>query len=117
MFNNKKKHFQKKLSDIGIMLWDWEFKLHKVRLLREDIRKEHDRVVERLDALTVQIDKKDNKEETIAELTKQKEGSEKDLEAIKGQLTQLDTEGQQTQAGIDGLYELRKMVKDYITSC
>jgi len=113
IFNAKKRHFKRKLKDVEKMQWDWVFKLHKTKLLREDIRKEHDRIVERIDAFETQL-KGDNKKETKEELTKQKEGSESDLKQIKQQIEQLDTEIVQTQAGIDGLQELRKMTRDYI---
>jgi multidrug resistance efflux pump len=115
IFNTKKTHFKKKLKDVEKMDWDWTFKLHKTKLLKEDIRKEHDRVVERIDALEAQL-KANNKKETKEELTKQKEGSENDLKNIKSQLDQLDSEITQTQAGIDGLKELKKMTQDYIKS-
>jgi DNA repair ATPase RecN len=122
MFNTKKSYFKKKLEGVKKMLWDYEFKKFKLLELREDVRREYDRAIEKADALQKQIENSDNKEETIKVLKEQKEETDKYIEY---KASQLKTFGQQIsgtdpeqepsiQASIDGLHELDKMLRDYI---
>lgn len=116
MFNAKRKYFSKKLVGVRAMLWDREFKVFKLRELREDIRKEYDRNREIADSLKKQTERDDLKKDVKATLTEKMAGTNADVAKIEAQLKQLDEEQKGVEAEIDGLHELRKMLTDYIAT-
>lgn len=131
MFNTKKKYFKQKLNGVQKMIWDYEFKLSKTRMIRELERKEYDNLMAKLDALERQIkSQKENstlEEGEIKRLEDNKVILERDIQRKKDILGALDTEIQgskptnENQEGvqgimqyIDGLQELKQMIKEYI---
>lgn len=91
MFNKKKSFFDKKIKQVQNALWDLEFKLFKVRDLREERRKQHDRTVEAIDALEAKL-KAENTEEVKVTLTAQLDESKKYHEQLLNQMKALDDE-------------------------
>ena len=117
----EKRYFLKRLDDSQKMLWDYQFKQFKAKELREDLRKEHDRLAETLDAYKVQIENKNNTEETRKTFEEKLKTTSADLDKLKLQIIRQDeeigagnAEGPGLQSMIDGLHELRKMILDYI---
>ena len=107
-------------------MWDLSFKLFKVRELREERRKQHDRSVEALDQIETRLKNPANTKEETESLTKAREEQEKYQKHIIGQIDALDTEinGQEaseTQEKYNGILqqieahrELLNMYGDYM---
>lgn len=125
MFNQKKKYFKLKARNVQKMIWDLEFKIFKVRELREGIRLDRDRALETVHALDAEI-KRDHEPETLKELEAQKKLHQENAERFEKQLKMLDVEieGQPAEGdnpgvqGINdqlaGLRELVKMINEYL---
>ena len=121
IFNEKKRLFKRKIKHVKLAIWELEFKLFKVREMREERRKQYDRSVETLDALTKQLEK-ENKEETKKTLELKKEEQTLYQTQVKGQIDTLDMEiTGSKEHGVQGVIEqieaareLEKMYKDYI---
>ena len=121
IFNEKKRLFKRKIKHVKLAIWELEFKLFKVREMREERRKQYDRSVETLDALTKQLEK-ENKEETKKTLELKKEEQTLYQTQVKGQIDILDMEiTGSKEHGVQGVIEqieaareLEKMYKDYI---
>lgn len=131
MFNSQKKYFKQKLDGVQRMIWDYEFKLSKTRMIRELERKEYDNLMAKLDALDRQIkSQKENptlEEGEIKRLDDNKVILEQNIQKKKDLLKALDIEIQGTKPTneypdgvqgitqyIDGLQELKQMIKEYI---
>lgn len=131
MFNKHKKYFKQKLDGVQRMIWDYEFKLSKTRMIRELERKEYDNLMAKLDALDRQIkSQKENstlEEGEIKRLDDNKVILEQNIQKKKDLLKALDIEIQGTKPTneypdgvqgitqyIDGLQELKQMIKEYI---
>lgn len=131
MFNKQKKYFKDKYDSIQKMIWDFEFKREKSKMIREEIRVEYDNNKSRLELLEAQIKSQAEKptmsKDDIARLDDDKVKIEKDIERYKNQMKDIDLEidGSQPteelpngQIGInhqlDSLRELLIMVKEYI---
>ena len=131
MFNWKYRHFRKKLQGVKRMMLDLEFKRFKTREIREDVRQEYDNLRSRLQILEERIKtQKDNptmEEGDIKRLDDQKVLLERDISRLKDQMKALDLDIQGSKptnefpdgvAGIqqqlDGLQELKVMLKDYM---
>ncbi len=121
IFNEKKRLFKRKIKHVKLAIWELEFKLFKVREMREERRKQYDRSVETLDALTKQLEK-ENTEETKKTLELKKEEQTLYQTQVKGQMDALDMEinGSKEQ-GVQGVIEqieaareLDKMYRDYL---
>jgi len=130
MFNKKRKFFKSKIKQVERSIWDLEFKLYKIREMREERRKQRDRAMETIDAYEVQLKKPDHKEETIKELTGKKDEQIKYKEHLEQQIQFLDWEinGGAPEGAVDGngspiigtipqiegMRELLKMYRDYL---
>lgn len=125
--NEKLQYFKDKLKSVQKMTWDLEFKLFKTKELREEVRKQYDRVKETVDALNIEIQKRvdqKDKQETLLALEEKKKPAVNDLKNLTEQLgafdqeiegTQLNPDGTPSiQSQLDGLYELKLMLNDYI---
>lgn len=118
----QKKYYQSKLEGIERMIWDLEFRRFQLRGLREEVRQQRDRVYENIDALTKQIEKGENKPETLTILTEEKNKKQKALEELEDQMVRLDNElsgrlpemEPSVEARIDGCYDLLKQWKKFI---
>lgn len=89
MFNSKKKFFKSKINQVEKTIWDLEFKLFKVREMREERRLQRDRTVEAIDAFETQI-KADHKDETKKELERQLDEQKKYKDKLEIDLLALD---------------------------
>lgn len=131
MFNNKKKHFQRKYRGVEQMIWDLEFKRFKTQEIREEIRQKYDNDKARLSQLLDQIKDQGLKPTMeageIARLDDQRVLMEKGQEDLERQLKGCDLEVQgspktnEYPEGIQGLnqqienlQELKLMVRDWI---
>jgi hypothetical protein len=115
--NKKRKYFQKKLVGVEAMLWDRDFKIYKLRELREDIRREYDRNREIADSLGMQLKREDLKDETKKILEEKQKATLEDVKKMETQMTALDNEvgGEGgIKAEVEGLHELRKMIVHYM---
>lgn len=118
--NTKKIRFKAKLKHLDNMSADLEFTRFQKRCLREDIRKEFDRMNEVCDALTVQI--KASQGDTRKELEERLEKYTKDVEGLRRQMQQMDAEisctNSEMEPGLDQQIEqtevLKGMLRDYI---
>src|SRR3990167_7975676 len=72
LFNSKKRFFSSKIQQVERAIWDLEFKLFKVREMREERRKQRDRSVEALDNLEGRLKVADIPEDVKTALTKQR---------------------------------------------
>lgn len=128
---SKKAHFKQKLDGTQKMIWDLEFKAHKTREIREDIRKEYDFMLSRIATLetTIATWPKDKDEGERKRLEDQKVLAERDAERFKAQLKNLDVEIEGSKKcneypdgatgivqQVDSLVELQGMLKNYIKS-
>ena len=113
--------FVRKIGHVKKAIAELCFKLFKVREMREERRKQYDRSVETLDALTKQLEK-ENKEETKKTLELKKEEQTLYQTQVKGQIDTLDMEiTGSKEHGVQGVIEqieaareLERMYKDYI---
>ena len=127
----KKVYFKEKLVGVRKMIWDWEFKREKTRMIREEIRVEYDSLKSRLELLESQIkaqkDKPTMEKGDIARLDDQKVVMTRDMERYKEQMKNLDAEingstktndfpegVQGISQTIDSLNELVVMISEYI---
>lgn len=125
MFNQKKKFFKNKLKQIQYSIWDLEFKVNKSRQVREGIRQDRDRMVESIQkveaAIKAETDKT-KKKELEDQLTVFKDNQvrfESQMKMIdneiNGVVASQENPGQQgILETIQGLSELKRMVKDHI---
>ena len=138
MFNKKKKYFKEKLSGVVKMIWDFEFKRQKTRMIREEVRQEYDRQKSAFAVLTAKIARerseqeaigKENvmKPEDVARLDDQRVLMERDISRFEQQMKALDLEidgskptgeypdgVQGINHQLDALHELEGMLKEYI---
>lgn len=126
---SRKQHFKNKLEGVGKMIWDLEFKLFKVREIREDMRREYDNSKSKLSILQEQIknwpkdkDEGDRKrlEDDEVRLTKKIEDYERQLEGLDIECNgaapsaQAPNGIQGISQQIDSLQELKGMLKEWI---
>lgn len=117
----KKRLFKRKIKHVKLATAELEFKLFKVREMREERRKQYDRSVETLDALTKQLEK-ENTDETKKTLELKKEEQVLYQTQVKGQIDTLDMEiTGSKEHGVQGVIEqieaareLEKMYRSYI---
>lgn len=126
-FGNRVKgfYFSQKLVGVKKIQWDLEFKKFKLEELREDVRKELDRMADGVAALEAQILSRKDKPEfqnTVDELEKQKKPLVEDVERLTKQIDSLDkeisgtdpNENASVQMQLDSTYELEEMLRDFI---
>ena len=89
MFSQKKSFFKKKIKQVERATWDLEFKLFKVREMREDTRRQIDRAKEAIDALEAQL-LKENTAETKEALEAKKKEQNTYIENMVKQIELLD---------------------------
>lgn len=126
---SKKEHFRHKLEGTQKMIWDMEFKAFKTREIREDVRKEYDHRIQRIELLKQQIEKfpAEGDQAEKAKLQDQITLCERDRDRFLFQMQQLDAEVNgakptaENQDGVVGivqqiesLRELVGMLKDWI---
>ena len=96
MFNEQKKYFKQKLNGVKKMIWDLEFKRHKTREIREEVRVEYDTTKSRLSSIELQIKEQTEKptldKGEIARLDDTKVLMEKKIKDFEVQMSDLDTE-------------------------
>lgn len=132
MFTNaKKQYFIKKADAVQKMIWDLEFKQEKTLMIREEVRSEFDALQAKMHAIDTQIKAlpEDRKEWTDEQkqLDDQMVISQRDSEALMGQMKGLDVEisgspkTNEFPEGyngivqqIDALRELKEMLRQYI---
>jgi hypothetical protein len=124
MFNAKKSFFSKKIKQVEKATWDLEFKLFKVREMREERRKQHDRGIEMLNVVENKL-KTEKNEEEVKKLEAQKEEATKYHAHVLSQMQALDseingvaaTETSEKYPGvleqIEAARELKQMYEDY----
>lgn len=106
MFNSKKRFFRKKIDQVEKMVWDLEFKLFKLREMREERRMARDRAVETVQALDNELPK-DLKQETKDALLKERAEHQKHKDKIEKDLVVLDVR-------INGIGLLEGKPDDYV---
>lgn len=91
---SRRAHFKGKLRGVEGMLWDLEFKVFKTREIREDIRKEYDFMLSRIESIDAQIKNfpADKPEEERKTLEDQKVLAERDRDRLLHQIKTLDVE-------------------------
>jgi len=122
---SKKSHFKNKLEGVQKMIYDLEFKKFKTKEIREDIRKERDMMLARLEAINLKIKNTTGDDKAHAE--DDKVLVERDVARFEAQIKQLDEEiyGAKPSADnhdgvtgitqqIDSLRELQGMLKGWI---
>lgn len=125
IFNWKYKFFKKKIKQVECAIADLEFKLFKSREMREDIRKQRDRVVEALDAIDAKLPTdmaQEAKDALMAERKIQQTFKDNATEQLRMMDEEIDgrkaTEDKPEYPGviqqIDAMRELLQMYKDYI---
>ncbi len=125
----KRSYFKGKLKGVQSMIWDFEFKAHKTREIREDVRQEYDYMLARIGGYNTQIkdwpadkDAADRKR-----IEDQKVLAERDRDRLLSQIKQLDAEVEGAKPNaenhdgtegishqIDSLRELHGMLKNWI---
>ena len=126
---SEKKHFKQKLKGVEKMIWDLNFKVFKTREIKEDVRKGYDKKKAKLFGLEEQIknwpkdkDEADRKrlEDEITRINQGIERGEQqmkmlDMEIDGAQPSEQYPEGVQgISQQVDGLMELRQMLKDWL---
>lgn len=123
MFNTKKKHFKRKLKNLDKTIWDLEFKKQQAGVLREKIRLDRDNKLNHRNMVEAKL--KENKTEELEKaLTEANDiltRFEAQLKMIDEQIqggtpTPEDPSGEGVMGQIARLYELKKMVIDYIAT-
>lgn len=129
-FNAKKRHFGKMLNGVKTMIWDLEFKVFKVRQIREDVRVEYDNLKAKREVVKGNIEK----EKTTPTMSKDEAARlddelvliDRDIERYQQQMEGLDLEIDGSAATnqypdgvpgltqqIDQLQDLKVIIKDY----
>lgn len=90
----KKFHFKGKQEGTQRMIWDLEFKIHKTKEIKEEIRQEYDFMNARIATLETQIKDfpKDKDKNEKALLEDQKKRAERDRDRFENQMKALDLE-------------------------
>lgn len=123
MFNTKKKHFKRKLKNLDKTIWDLEFKKQQAGVLREKIRLDRDNKLNHRNMVEAKL--KENKTEELEKALTEANDTltrfEAQLKMIDEQIqggtpTQEDPSGEGVMGQIARLYELKKMVIDYIAT-
>ena len=91
---SRKAHFKQKLDGVQKMIWDLEFKVHKTRDIREEIRQEYDFMNSRLATLDGQIEAfpADGNIDEKKRIEDQKVLATRDRDRLQNQMKQLDLE-------------------------
>ena len=125
---SKKFHFKGKQEGTQRMIWDLEFKVHKTKEIKEEIRQEYDFMQSRIASTETQIKDfpKDKDPAEKARLEDQKKLAERDRDRFENQMKSLDLEingakkskeypdgVQGINSQIDSLRELVEMLKSW----
>lgn len=118
----RKRYYQNKVRSIENMLLDFEFLRAQKLVLREDIRKEFDRMGELVSSLKDKLKDSDMSPKTREVLDKQLEDYTRDHEQLERQLRQLDAEVSNTnkdlppglEQQIEQSHEVLKMLKEHM---
>ncbi len=125
----QKSYFKQRLAGTQRLIWDLEFKAHKTREIREDVRKEYSNMMSRIDSLKTQVANwpADKDEGDKKRLEDQIVLCQRDADRFVAQMRQLDTEVEgapktnENPDGVDGivqqigqLKEVQIMLKDWI---
>lgn len=130
-FNEKKRHFKKKLKGSQKLIWDLEFKRFKTLEIREEIRQQYDGMKSKLAIVKNQIEAEKKQPTVSPDELKRLEDSDvvltRDSERLLAQMKHLDVEvngSAPTEEYPDGmtglnpqlesLRELIGMLKEYI---
>lgn len=123
MFNQKKKHFKRKLKNLEKTIWDLEFKKQQAGVLRERIRLDRDNKLNHKNMIEAKLKEKqtDELEKALKEATDTLERYESQMKMIDEQIqggtpTPEDPSGEGVIGQIARLQELKKMVVDYIAT-
>lgn len=121
----KKRHFNNKLKTITGAIWDLEFQRAKLKMVREGVRQQYDRLSENVVAAETRINEENTKKEpdtkVIENLKALMEKYQPDLEYLKKQMEALDNEidGEHPKSStqqIEGLRSLKEMLQQHIDS-
>lgn len=125
----KKEHFKQKLNGVKKMIYDLEFKIYKTREIREDVRKEYDMMLSRIQGIDEKIKDWKGEEAERKGIEDQRVLAQRDAERFKAQMKQLDEEVEGAKPTnenpegvlgvvqqIDSMRELEQMLKDHIKS-
>lgn len=128
---SKKAHFKGKLAGVEKQIYDFEFKLAKTQMIREEIREQYDQMKSRIMTLEDQIKNwpKDKDEGDRKRLEDDKIRAEVEVKRYEGQMKNLDEqmygakptnenpEGVQgITYDIDSMRELSEMLREHIRS-
>tara|TARA_Y100001949_G_scaffold171282_1_gene173511 strand:+ start:838 stop:1221 length:384 start_codon:yes stop_codon:yes gene_type:complete len=90
----KRKHYKRKIRVMYQKRWDLEFLKEKLKAMREGFRVEYDRIKEIIDAASVRLEeekKKDKSDQKIVDsLTNLKKKQEPDIAQLKKQIEGID---------------------------
>lgn len=126
MFNQRKKHFKKRLESLNAGLYDLEFHLSKLRKLKEGIREQYDKVNEQVMLASAQLkneqEKPEPNKEAIESLERIVASRKEDLDKLTKQMEGLDSEieGPENPKNIvnqmDAIHTLQEMMEEHIKS-
>lgn len=122
--SRKYRIFTKKIKDVEVSLWEYEFKVAKSRQVREGVRQDRDRALEnakRLEVALAGVKDEAEKEKMTSSIVTHAENAkryEAQMKMIDEQISGVPaSEGNPGQEGIIGimasLTELKKMYIDY----
>ena len=114
----RRTYFVREYEGTYRQIWKTEFKLKHFRLLREDIRREYDKVNEDSQAAVLRMEKEREKKDpdkTILEgLVKITDGKRKDIENFKEQIDAMDKEISLAEEQIGSLRTVLHLVEELI---
>lgn len=138
-FNAKKRHFKKRLGINQLQTWDTQFQKERLKMLREDMRQQYDRVNENCtqmkqqlaplldkqnltveEALDEKFDIKKVKDENAVNFINNIKKYDPDLQFMVSQMKALDREidgddnPNSVQKKLEALVEVREMYKEHI---
>lgn len=126
LFSRKYRIFKKKVRDVDVSLWEYEFKVSKSRQVREGVRQDRDRAVENVKRLEV-IMKEEKDAQKLALYVVEKDKHADNAKRYEAQMKMIDEQVSGTPANDEGpgqegiigimasLTELKKMYVDYLT--
>lgn len=121
--NRKYRLFAKKIKNVQMTIWEFDFKVMKSQQIREGVRQDRERAVEALQQVEAQL-----KAAPTPELEAQKKGFLDNIARYEKQMQMIDRQvqgfnGSETEEPVVGileeigsLSELREMYKQYLTT-
>lgn len=89
--NPKKRHFEARLKTLEKNIWDKDFEKFQTLEIREGVRLDRDKAMEKVDAFETEL-LREHKPETIAQLTAQRDEAKADAARFEAQIGMLDRE-------------------------